>query len=187
MRRDLRYSWVGLESFFAAHSLHYACQDHTALLADGRVLVTGGDGSDALRRTEIYDPIQDEWALAEDLNVARTAHTATLRTNGRVLVVGGSAALAGSGELFNPATRLWAVSYLTSTELFEPAIAAWLAATPLAFMALASFNETGYTSRPAGGILPGLALLTVFVNGIPGNSIGVNIQQHLRIDLLWRF
>src|SRR5262249_17025389 len=44
-------------------SMNHARWDHTAtLLADGRVLVTGGlDDSGAIATTEVYDPAADAW------------------------------------------------------------------------------------------------------------------------------
>ena len=85
-----------------------------------------------------------------DMSVARAAHTATLLRDGRVLLVGGLDAAAGTAELFDPTTRTFARtgplgarrvghtatllsdgrvliaggfngSYLASTEIYDPA------------------------------------------------------------------
>lgn len=48
------------------------------------------------------------WTLTGELNVARYGHTATLLQNGKVLVVGGD--LAGTAELYDPATGTWSLT-----------------------------------------------------------------------------
>src|SRR5207248_11693722 len=55
------------------------------LLADGRVLVTGGGAADA-PFSETYDPATEQWTIGENLIVGRRGHTATLLADGRVLV-----------------------------------------------------------------------------------------------------
>ena len=78
------------------------------ILADGRVLVTGGfNALGALSSAEIYDPIQNTWTLTSgSLNTARVYHTATLLPNGDVLIAGGyngvSLAPLNTAEIFNP-------------------------------------------------------------------------------------
>ncbi len=75
------------------------------LLADGRVLVTGGSGS---ATAEIYDPSTNSWSSTGSLVANRSRHTATLLGDGRVLVTGGLATPTGSvlssAEIYNPAT-----------------------------------------------------------------------------------
>ncbi len=56
------------------------------------------------------------WVATGDLNVARTGHTATLLSNGKVLVVGGIANygdpwnVIDSAELYDPGTGAWSVT-----------------------------------------------------------------------------
>jgi hypothetical protein len=75
----------------------------TTLLADGRVLVAGGDEEGT---AEIFDPQSQSFAaLDAPLNVARLQHSALLLQNGQVLVVGGQGTLGNpiqSAEIFDP-------------------------------------------------------------------------------------
>ncbi|WNG57919.1 hypothetical protein F0U59_26575 [Archangium gephyra] len=78
---------------------------HTAtLLADGRVLTTGGFGT----TSELYSPATRSWTATSYTNTTRRLHTATLMTNGRVLVVGGDdSGASGTSELYDPAGGYW--------------------------------------------------------------------------------
>jgi hypothetical protein len=70
-------------------------------LADGRVLITGGDNHDGSpRSSEIFDPTMGRFALAA-LAVGTGQRDALLLPDGRVLVVGGTEPTA-IAELFDP-------------------------------------------------------------------------------------
>ncbi len=61
-----------------------------ALLADGRVLVVGGqNGNHAVATTEIYDPATGTFTLGPSLPWAKAWPTATTLQNGTVLITGG--------------------------------------------------------------------------------------------------
>ena len=83
------------------------------LLADGRVLVIGGFGgpyqyaSTALASAEIWDPKTGVFRAAGSMADARVNHTATLLSDGRVLVIGGMGAGGAlqSAELWDPASE----------------------------------------------------------------------------------
>jgi len=86
------------------------------LLADGRVLVVGGqdEGVAIFKSTEIYDPTQDRWISAAPMAVARSGHVAALMPDGDVLVAGGLGVEANglnvslaSAEVYDPRTNLW--------------------------------------------------------------------------------
>ena len=107
-------------------SLHEGRWLHTAtLLSDGTVLVAGGRintadplASEILGSAEIYQPLTGKWRRANSMNVKRVGHTATLLSDGRVLVAGGeysevpqpTLGLHGSVEIFDPSTGLWDVA-----------------------------------------------------------------------------
>ncbi|PKO16158.1 MAG: hypothetical protein CVU39_09020 [Chloroflexi bacterium HGW-Chloroflexi-10] len=101
-------------------SMNAARTHHTAtLLANGKVLVTGGlydliGGGYALSSAEIYDPLTNQWAEVASMSTPRADHTATLLTDGRVLVAGGrlnSINFESSAEIYDPILNTW-----TSTE-----------------------------------------------------------------------
>ena len=86
--------------------------NHTAtVLADGRVLVTGGGKQDGpyLKSAEIYDPAADKWTLAAEMSRGRAFHTATLLEDGRVLVIGGKGKIR-TAELYDPELDAWSAA-----------------------------------------------------------------------------
>jgi large repetitive protein len=72
----------------------------TANLADGRVLVNGGLSSG---RTSIYDPAQDTWTRAADMNIPRAYEGTAPLADGSVLTLGGSWA----GGVGNKHGEIW--------------------------------------------------------------------------------
>jgi WD40 repeat protein len=87
-------------------SLATARRGQTAtLLADGTVLVTGGNIG--LASAELFDPGTGTWSSVGNMISPRYDHAAALLPDGRVLVVGGDdgSHIVASAELFNSATR----------------------------------------------------------------------------------
>jgi hypothetical protein len=90
---------------------------HTAtLLANGKVLVTGGANANssfytALFSAEVYDPANGTWTAVSPMSTNRAYHMAKLLADGTVLVAGGAPSGLGSSynsaEIFDPATGLW--------------------------------------------------------------------------------
>lgn len=82
-------------TFSATGSMAIARGYHTAtLLADGRVLIVGGaaaawTSTDGTASAEVYDPKTGTFSPTGSMRDARSFHTATLLTDGRVLVAGG--------------------------------------------------------------------------------------------------
>jgi Kelch motif len=88
-----------------------------AQLADGRVLVTGGNDATgtALATAELFDAAAGTWSAAPSLVTgARFSHVAATLRDGRVLVAGGvgqgGATAVQTAELFEPASRTWAAT-----------------------------------------------------------------------------
>jgi len=89
---------------------------HTAtLLQSGKVLIAGGDacfidqsyGDCPLSSSEVYDSGLGTFAPTGSMSVTRVFHTATLLTNGKVLVTGGHDA---SAELYDPTSGAFAAT-----------------------------------------------------------------------------
>ncbi|MFE9561341.1 discoidin domain-containing protein [Streptomyces sp. NPDC006487] len=78
-----------------------------AMLADGRVLVTGGSNAE---KASIYDPATDDWSAAGNMNIPRGYQSMTLLSTGEAFVLGGSwSGPAGdkAGEAWSPETGTW--------------------------------------------------------------------------------
>ena len=97
--------------FTPTGSLAVALSAATATtLADGRVLVTAGEGQAGL--AELYDPHTRAFAPTGTMTTLRRQHAVSMLSDGRVLVLGGLLTpspgpddeLLGSAEVFDPAT-----------------------------------------------------------------------------------
>jgi hypothetical protein len=108
-------TWTATGGMVAARIFHTA-----TLLPDGRVLVAGGaaaiDGKTRLATAELYDPASGTWSATRNMNVARgnssQAFTATLLSDGRVLVAGGdvNGHMLASAELYDPNSGTWTLA-----------------------------------------------------------------------------
>jgi len=75
-------------------------------LPDGRVLLSGGDGSPLpAKSAEIYDKATNKWSSAGNMSVNRTRPASAL-FGGKVLVVGGAFSTV---DVFDPATSSWSL------------------------------------------------------------------------------
>jgi hypothetical protein len=85
------------------------------LLGNGKVLIAGGLGAadggtflPLLKTAEIYDPLSGTFSATGSMSVGRIEHTATLLSNGKVLIAGGVDSHGGGGaatesaELYDP-------------------------------------------------------------------------------------
>ncbi|MGZ3448977.1 MAG: kelch repeat-containing protein [Polyangiales bacterium] len=84
-----------------------------AVLADGRVLVAGGNDQSngkVVSTAEIYDPTANTWTVAPPMPVRRSRPEAYRFASGKVLVVGGDSqgfCCQSSTELFDPTAGTW--------------------------------------------------------------------------------
>ena len=93
-----------------AAELPMARENHRAvLLRDGRVLITGGRGSNSYpTSSSIFDAVTGTWFRGTSMSYGRSSHTATVLGDGRVLVTGGRVAVyLDAAEIFDPATDTW--------------------------------------------------------------------------------
>jgi hypothetical protein len=110
-------------TFSPTGSLTTAREFHSAtLLADGRVLITGGDhnGDLAVASAELYDPKTGTFSPTGSLATSRGFHTATLLADGRVLIAGGDRAA-------------WADNFptLDTAEIYDPRTGTFSATGPM--------------------------------------------------------
>ncbi len=98
-------------SFSYTGSLSIARYGHTATrLADGKVLIVGGDQNVGTRSTaELYNPATGTFTtVTSTLSVLRSNHAAALLADGRVLIFGGESGesvVNGTVEAYDPATQ----------------------------------------------------------------------------------
>jgi N-acetylneuraminic acid mutarotase len=111
------------QSFNYTGSMTTNRENHTAtLLPNGTVLVAGGitnadTGGVILSSAELYNPGSGTWTATGVMANARNGHTATLLTNGEVLLAGGggTTAILSSAELYDPSTGNWTLTNSMST------------------------------------------------------------------------
>ena len=100
---DFPTEWSFTSNMAAARFYHSASR-----LSDGRVLVAGGskdsEGYTVIASAEVYDPAEDAWSATGSMATARKDYTATLLSDGRVLVAGGhdGESSIGSAEVYGP-------------------------------------------------------------------------------------
>jgi N-acetylneuraminic acid mutarotase len=97
----------------------------TTRLANGQVLVAGGNGScnvspgNPCGSAELFNPATGMWTATGSLITPRASHTAILLANGKVLVAGGFTATA---ELYDPLTGQWTATGTMSTSRAKQAM-----------------------------------------------------------------
>jgi hypothetical protein len=107
----------GTKTFSTTGEMSASRHRHTAtLLSDGKVLVVGGaqDGEfgNPIASAEIYDPATGTFHPTGGMSIPRADHTATLLSNGKVLITGGRSINGDSGalattEIYDPASGLF--------------------------------------------------------------------------------
>jgi hypothetical protein len=92
------------------HMLTKRGRPEATLLRDGNVLITGGGSStdgagSSITSAEIFDATSLKFRATGSMQSARIAHTATLLSDGRVLVAGGRGSeVNASAEIYDPKT-----------------------------------------------------------------------------------
>jgi hypothetical protein len=135
-------------------------------LADGTLLVTAGQGGNAVlnqlyRSTWIFDPSRNRWNRVGDLHTGRISPSAVRLSDGRVLLVEGSVVrpdlpTAGAGQ--DP------FQAVASAELYDPSMKTWSTVGDLSL----ARNGLALVALPHGGALAVGGCL--FQQGPPGFS-----------------
>lgn len=158
-------AWTSVGSLATARSHHAA-----TLLADGRVLVTGGstnDGNQTTETTELFDPATMAWSPAATLLQARQNHRSVRLADGRVMLIGGGhqGSLA-STELYDPATNAWSAgasmaaprNYASATVLSSGkvlAVGGWDQLGVVVVGTAELYDPASNTWSPAGALVTG--------------------------------
>jgi WD40 repeat protein len=115
------------------------------LLPDGRVLIAGGEDDTGdlstdkgLASAELYDPNTGTFSPTGSMTSVRGGKTATLLSDGRVLIAGGSDMRVIAGDSSNPGGTV-AGGTLASAELYDPKTGAF---SPTASMTTARADQT---------------------------------------------
>jgi len=147
--------WTAVGSLKASRELH-----RTAVVSAGgsvRLLLIGGRGAAgaALASVESYDVTSHVVTAAASMTVGRWGHSATVLTDGRVLVAGGFTAQgpASSVELYDPTTNSWSAGPKLAAGRYQHAAVALVA--PLRVLVVGGFAAT------AGATLGSAELLDV--------------------------
>ena len=145
-------------TFSPTGSMHTGRYGATAtVLSNGRVLIAGGWSEDpdapVLASAELYDPASGTFLEAGPMTTPRAGHTATLLSNGRVLITGGQTE---GNNVF---------SALATAELYDPATGTF---SPTGSMTVARVNHTAT-------LLPGGRVLIAGGGGPMGVSVGSGV------------
>jgi YVTN family beta-propeller protein len=105
-------------TFSAGANLLTPRAGHTSvLLADGTVLVAGGDNGGYSPAAEIYDPNTNTTKVTGSMKRSRAWFASVLLKSGKVLIVGGSSLGDNTCELYDPTTGLFTLT--GSTNVFH--------------------------------------------------------------------
>ncbi|ADU34649.1 Kelch repeat-containing protein [Variovorax paradoxus] len=99
-----------------------ASMDHQGgaftLMANGKILVSGGLLGGTIADSEVFDPSTEKWTTVGRLATSRSGHRGVLLSTGKVLAVGGATGTVAhacscglrtvaQAELFDPSTNMW--------------------------------------------------------------------------------
>jgi N-acetylneuraminic acid mutarotase len=138
---------------------------HTlTLLANGKVLATGGWNGGFISSAEVFDPAAGTWTATSSMSEAKWLHSATLLSDGRVLVAGGENYTAPGGPHFR------------ETAYWDPATGAWTAGPLL---------NTGRADHEAAGLPDGRVVVIGGLSGFAVNSALASIE--IFDGAIWQF
>jgi (2Fe-2S) ferredoxin len=178
----------------ATGSLNVGRQAATAtLLPDGKVLVAGGEPpggeGNALASSELYNPATGTWSLTANMTTGRYGATATLLTNGLVLVTGGCSGGCGdepalsSTEVYNDG--FW----YADTSMTQPRVFQTATLLPDGTVLVAGGGESYYGAGTATAELYTPTLLSVNpASGPAGTQVtvtGSGFYAHETAALYW--
>lgn len=95
-------------------------------LSDGRILLTGGEGSATLgsAAATIFDPVSQTWSRLPDMKAPRWYPTATELGDGRVVVISGQdtgTSWVDTPEVYDPTANTWTLlSKISTSQVHEP-------------------------------------------------------------------
>jgi hypothetical protein len=142
-------------TFFATGRMAVQGLDAAVLLHDGRVLVLGGyfAGAAGNGSADLYDPVTSSFGPAGTMASPRLGQSATVMTDGRVLVAGG--AVDASAEVYTPPAP---GSTITPSPAPTLAVPAELAGLPVTSLEANKIHRSGvYASTAYGALVYGVA------------------------------
>ena len=168
-------------AFAATGALSTARNEHTAtLLHDGRVLIAGGtDGTNPLQTAELYDRSANGGqgafvATTGSMTVARHRHSATLLSDGRVLLAGGGYDVAplSSAEIYDPTADSFAP---VAAPMLTPLTGHAAALLPTGQVLLVGGNSAEVFDQPSetcvGTGAPGAHYVTPRLSVLPSGNV----------------
>ena len=101
------------------------CSAHS-MLADGRILVSGGHAGGEVGIVDVnaFDPVSGAWKIERNMSTQRWYPSSTTLGDGRVLVLSGQimpGIWADTPEIFNPATSTWTrLNGINTSDVHDP-------------------------------------------------------------------
>ena len=101
------------------------CSAHS-MLADGRILVTGGHAGGEVGIVDVnaFDPVNGAWKIEPNMSAQRWYPSSTTLSDGRVLVVSGQTTpgiWADTPEIYDPATSTWtSLNGINTSDVHDP-------------------------------------------------------------------
>lgn len=92
-----------------ADSLNEARFNHASVvLNNGKIFVTGGNGFEKVKSSEIYNPINNSWQLLSGHLINRSSHNLVLLSDNKILAIGGYETK--SCEIYDPFSDTWSLT-----------------------------------------------------------------------------